>query len=127
MIEASCLRRCSLPPLQEEYDFRTMLAAHFTPHPERLSAAGGARSHARQALFLRGEPGDALYNVERGRVAVSLPLADGRSGRLRSFGPGTVVGEMAVYTQNRAARVLAKRPRVSALSLQTLLARADDP
>jgi SulP family sulfate permease len=109
-----------------------MLAAHFTPHSlERLSACMEVRDlNARQALFLRGEPGDALYIVERGRVAVSLPLADGRSVRLRSFGPGTVVGEMAVYTQNRrSADVLAEAPtRVRRLSLQTLLAlEQDDP
>jgi SulP family sulfate permease len=131
-IEDKLLAPGVLAPLQEEDDFRAMLAAHFTPHSlERLSACMEVRDlNARQALFLRGEPGDALYIVERGRVAVSLPLADGRSVRLRSFGPGTVVGEMAVYTQNRrSADVLAEAPtRVRRLSLQTLLAlEQDDP
>ncbi|MGX6999308.1 SulP family inorganic anion transporter [Caballeronia sp. KNU42] len=119
-------------PSQEEDNFRAMLAAHFTPRSlERLSACMEVRDlNARQALFLRGEPGDALYIVERGRVAVSLLLADGRAVRLRSFGPGTVVGEMAVYTQNRrSADVLAEvATRVRRLSLETLLAlEQDDP
>jgi sulfate permease, SulP family len=119
-------------PPQEEDNFRAMLAAHFTPHSlERLAACMEVRDlNARQALFLRGEPGDALYIIERGRVAVSLPLADGRSVRLRSFGPGTVVGEMAVYTRNRrSADVLAEVPtRVRRLSLETLLAlEQEDP
>jgi SulP family sulfate permease len=117
---------------QEEDDFRAMLAAHFTPRAlERLSACMEVRDlNTRQPLFLCGEPGDALYIVERGRVAVSLPLADRRSVRLRSFGPGTVVGEMAVYTQNRrSADVLAEVPtRVRRLSRETLLTlEQDDP
>jgi len=116
----------------QEDNFRAMLAPHFTPRSlERLAACMEVRDfNARQTLFLRGEPGDALYIVERGRVAVSLLLADGRSVRLRSFGPGTVVGEMAVYTQNRrSADVLAEVPtRVRRLSLETLLAlEQDDP
>jgi SulP family sulfate permease len=76
-----------------------------------------------EALFLRGQPGDALYFIEHGRVGVSLPLDDGRSVRLRSFGPGTVVGEMAVYTQQqRSADVVAEAPtRVRRLSIEALL------
>jgi SulP family sulfate permease len=119
------------PPHQED-DFRAMLAAHFTSRSlERLSACMEVQDlPARHPLFLHGEPGDALYIVERGRVAVSLKLADGRSVRLRAFGPGTVIGEMAVYTQNRrSADVLAEVPtRVRRLSLATLLAlEQDDP
>ena len=119
-------------PLHEEDNFRAMLAAHFTPGSlDRLSVCMEALDlTAEQPLFLRGDPGDALYFVEWGRVAVSLRLADGRSVRLRSFGAGTVVGEMAVYTQNRrSADVLAEMPtRVRRLSLDTLLAlEQDDP
>ncbi|WP_275426837.1 SulP family inorganic anion transporter [Paraburkholderia sp. C35] len=113
-------------------DFRATLAPHFTPYAlETLCARLEVRDlDAGQALFLRGEPGDALYLVEHGRVAVSLPLADGRPVRLRSFGPGTVVGEMAVYTQtSRSADVIAEAPtRVHRLSVSTLLAlERDDP
>jgi SulP family sulfate permease len=119
-------------PPHEDDNFRAMLAAHFTPRSlDRLSACLEVRDlNVRQALFLRGDTGDALYIVERGRVAVSLLLADGRSVRLRSFGPGTVVGEMAMYTQNRrSADVFAEVPtRVRRLSLETLLAlEQDDP
>lgn len=118
--------------LQGEQDFRATLAPHFTPTAlEKLCTCLEVRDvDAGQALFLRGEPGDALYIVERGRVAVSLPLADGRFVRLRSFGPGTVVGEMAVYTQTvRSADVIAETAtRVHRLSLSTLLAlEHDDP
>ncbi|AUT61813.1 SulP family inorganic anion transporter [Paraburkholderia terrae] len=115
-----------------EQNFRTTLAPHFTPPAlERLCECLEVRDlDAGQHLFLRGEPGDALYIVERGRVAVSLPLPDGRLVRLRSFGPGTVVGEMAVYTQTtRSADVIAETPtRVHRLSVPTLLAlEREDP
>jgi SulP family sulfate permease len=81
-----------------------------------------------QPLFLRGEPGDALYIIERGRVAVSLPLVNGRAVRIRASGPGTVVGEMAVYTQQpRSADVFAEVPtRVRRLSLAALVALEQD-
>ncbi|WP_435529902.1 SulP family inorganic anion transporter [Paraburkholderia caribensis] len=115
-----------------EPDFRATLAPHFTaPALERLCECLEVRDlDAGQHLFSRGEPGDALYIVERGRVAVSLPLPDGRLVRLRSFGPGTVVGEMAVYTQTtRSADVIAEAStRVHRLSVPTLLAlEREDP
>jgi sulfate permease, SulP family len=116
----------------DDHDFYVTLKAHFTAAAlEKLDACLEVRDlDTGQPLFLRGEPGDALYIVERGRVAVSLPLPDGRLVRLRSFGPGTMVGEMAVYTQTpRSADVIAEAPtRVRRLALPTLLAlERDDP
>jgi SulP family sulfate permease len=95
------------------YDFHAMLAPHFTASAlsTLLACLEVHDLLAGQALFRRGEEGDALYFIEHGRVGVSLPLDDGRSLRLRSFGPGTVVGEMAVYTQQRrSADVMAEAP-----------------
>ncbi|HYG77586.1 MAG TPA: SulP family inorganic anion transporter [Planctomycetota bacterium] len=58
-------------------------------------------------LFKAGEPSDAMYFLERGELSVLLPLDGGQSKRLRSFGPGTVVGEMGLYTgQPRSADVV---------------------
>ncbi|MFP3569579.1 SulP family inorganic anion transporter [Paraburkholderia sp. SIMBA_030] len=115
-----------------EEDFQAMLAPHFTSYAlDRLLALLDVRElGAGQPVFRHGEPGDAMYFVERGRVAVLLPLADGRSLRLRSFGPGTIVGEMAVYTQRvRSADVFAEGPaRVRRLTLESLHAlEQDDP
>ncbi|MFL9930727.1 SulP family inorganic anion transporter [Paraburkholderia sp. RL18-103-BIB-C] len=120
----------ALPHADE--DFPTMLAPHFTPCAlDRLLALLDVRElGAGQPVFRQGEPGDAVYFVERGRVAVLLPLAGGRSLRLRSYGPGTIVGEMAVYTQQaRSADVLAEEPaRVRRLTLESLRAlEHDDP
>jgi SulP family sulfate permease len=105
-------------------DLKAMLAPHFSASAlDTLLACLEVQDLlAGQALFLHGEPGEALYLVEHGRVAISLPLGNGRSARLRSFGPGTVVGEMAVYTQQqRSADVLAEAPtRVYRLSIAAL-------
>jgi SulP family sulfate permease len=106
-------------------DLRAMLEPHFTTSALN-SLIACLEMHdllSGQALFRHREPGDALYFVEQGRVAISLPLGDGRSARLRSFGPGTVVGEMAVYTQQqRSADVIAEAPtRVYRLSISRLL------
>ncbi|AJZ64176.1 sulfate transporter family protein [Paraburkholderia fungorum] len=110
----------------EASDFRATLAPHFTSHAlETLLGRLETRDlGAGEPLFLRGEQGDAIYIVERGRLAVLLRLDDGRSIRLRSFGPGTVVGEMAVYTQKpRSADVRAEgASRVRSLSLAALRA-----
>ncbi|TAL98493.1 MAG: cyclic nucleotide-binding domain-containing protein [Paraburkholderia sp.] len=115
-----------------EENFEATLAPHFSPRAlDALLACLEVRElEAGQPLFRRGEAGDAMYLVERGRVTVSLPLMDGRTIRLRSFGPGTIVGEMAVYTQKaRSADVCADGParvrRLSLAALRTL--EQDDP
>jgi SulP family sulfate permease len=131
-IEDRLLESCSDIRRSGEQDFRAVLAPHFTLSAlAKLCDCLEVRDlDAGEALFLHGEPGDALYIVERGRVAVSLSLADGRLVRLRSFGPGTVVGEMAVYTQTtRSADVVAEAPtRVHRLSTPALFAlERDDP
>lgn len=117
-----------LPGAQE--DFRAMLAPHFTPDGlERLlTLLDVCELGAGQAVFRHGDLADAMYFVESGRVAVMLPLANGRTLRLRSFGPGTIVGEMALYTrQPRSADVLAEGPvRIRRLTLESLHALEDD-
>jgi SulP family sulfate permease len=57
----------------------------------------------------RGDPGDALYFVERGEVSVFVALADQTRKRVRTLSAGTVVGEMALYSgQPRSADVVAE-------------------
>ncbi|WP_233804747.1 SLC26A/SulP transporter family protein [Paraburkholderia sp. HP33-1] len=113
------------PATGHGYDFHAMLTPHFTASAlsTLLACLEVHDLLAGQVLFRRGEQADALYFIEQGRVQVSLPLDDGRSVRLRSFGPGTVVGEMAVYTQQqRSADVIAETPtRVRRLSTTALI------
>jgi sulfate permease, SulP family len=123
---------CGTPSPVESTDFSALLAPHFSERAlTRLAASLDiCEIDAHAPLFIRGDQGDALYIVESGRVTVSLSLADGRSMRLRSFGPGTIVGEMAVYTHApRSADVVADAPaRLRRLTLASLheLER-DDP
>jgi SulP family sulfate permease len=118
--------RAPAPALQRDDDLHALLAPHFTASALNILSSY-LEVHellAGKPLFLRGDPGDALYLIERGRVAVSLSLGNGRSMRLRACCPGTVVGEMAVYTQQpRSADVFAEMPtRVRKLSLAALVA-----
>lgn len=52
---------------------------------------------AGEALFRQGEAGDSLYVMCRGTVSIRLPDAEGQPGkRVAAFGPGVVLGEMAL-------------------------------
>ncbi|SAL02957.1 sulfate transporter [Caballeronia fortuita] len=92
------------------------------PHLDTLSLAPG------EYVFRQADPGDAIYFVETGRVTVALSVGEGRALRLRSFGAGTIVGEMAVYTgARRSADVVADEPTVVLrLALSTLRRLEDD-
>jgi SulP family sulfate permease len=92
------------------------------PHLETLTLAPG------EYVFRQAEPGDSIYFVETGRVTVALSFGEGRTLRLRSFGAGTIVGEMAAYTgARRSADVVADEPTVVLrLALSTLRRLEDD-
>jgi SulP family sulfate permease len=92
-----------------EMDLRRTLSAHFAPdmidiviaHSQTLKLPEGT------TLFSQGDPGDALYFVERGELTVFLKIAGSEQKRLRTFGPGTSVGEMGLYShQPRSADVV---------------------
>jgi SulP family sulfate permease len=94
------------------------------PHLEPIALAAG------EFLFRQADPGDSVYFVDSGRVTVALTLGAGKTIRLRSFGAGTIVGEMAVYTgTHRSADVVADVPTaVLRLPLATLKRlEADQP
>jgi SulP family sulfate permease len=59
-------------------------------------------------LIKQGDPPDCLYFLESGRVHVELALPGGKLLRLKKMGPGTVFGEMGIYTSApRSASVIA--------------------
>jgi sulfate permease, SulP family len=61
-----------------------------------------------ETLFRQGDDGSAFHFVEHGLLVAQLKLPSGAMRRLRGFGPGSVVGEMAAYTdQPRSADVIA--------------------
>jgi SulP family sulfate permease len=94
-------------------DLRGMLAAHFSPEALKilLGLCEVLDLPEETVLIRRGEAGDALYFVERGEVSVMVGLENGQRKRLRTLGPGSLVGEMALYSgQPRSADVVAETP-----------------
>jgi SulP family sulfate permease len=58
-------------------------------------------------LFSQGDPSDALYFIESGKVKVVIKLDNGRTMRIRTMGAGTVVGEIGFYLeQSRVASII---------------------
>lgn len=49
-------------------------------------------------LFSQGDPGDSLYLILSGSIAVTLDLPNGQSLHLRTMRSGAILGEMALYT-----------------------------
>ena len=67
-------------------------------------------------LFRQGDPGDALYLVLRGSVAILLDLPGGRTVMVRTMREGSIVGEMALYTG--AARSASAKTREDSVLLR---------
>ena len=103
-------------------ELRQTLAAHFTSDALEvlLGLCETLELPRDTALMRRGDPGDALYFVERGEISVLVTLSDQKRKRVRSLGAGTVVGEMALYSgQPRSADVVAETAcRVRRLSAE---------
>jgi sulfate permease, SulP family len=59
-------------------------------------------------VFRQGDISDAMYFVESGMVSVELELEANKILRLKKMGPGTVFGEMGIYTTApRSASIVA--------------------
>ena len=73
-----------------------------------------------QVLFRSGDPTDGVYFVEQGTLAVVIGLQEGQTKRLRTLGPGSLIGEMSLYTkQPRSADAVAVNAcRVRRLSVE---------
>jgi SulP family sulfate permease len=94
----------------QEVDLRHMLATQFSPDALEilLGLCETMELEPGETLIRRGDPGDALYFVERGVVSVQMPLSAEQHKRVRALAPGTIVGEMALYSgQPRSADVVA--------------------
>lgn len=71
---------------------------------ERTLAAG-------EALFARGDDGDEMFLVRRGRVRILLPLSGGKFHHLATVGPGEMFGELAFLDRGaRSADAVAVTP-----------------
>jgi CRP-like cAMP-binding protein len=66
---------------------------------------------AEETLFLKGDEGDALYAVRRGRIRIATGNDDGRRLTLNLLGPGDVFGEIALLDgRPRTADAVATEP-----------------
>ena len=64
-----------------------------------------------EVLFLKGEPGDALYALRCGQVRIATSMDDGRHVTLNILGSGDVFGEIALLDgQPRTADAIALEP-----------------
>ena len=84
-------------------DGREFLAEHdLLGHlrPEELETLLGAASvehlEAGEILFRKGEPGNKLFVVLAGRIAISAVSGEGKEAVLNVLGPGAVFGEIAL-------------------------------
>ena len=64
-----------------------------------------------EVIFHKGDPGDAMYVIESGRVQISLQDEAGREVVLRHYGPGQIFGEMSLLDESpRSATATAVEP-----------------
>lgn len=83
------------------------LAAELLTHCGRIDIARG------DIIARAGENSDSMYFVWRGRIGVIAATGNGRTTRLRSLGPCTVVGELGLVSgQPRSATLQAEEPSV---------------
>jgi CRP/FNR family cyclic AMP-dependent transcriptional regulator len=78
----------------------------------RLSAAAGRHRYDRgQVVFRQGEPGDCMYVLTRGSVAISIQSSDGGVAVLALLDPPAPFGELAVVDGGpRVAVATAREP-----------------
>jgi sulfate permease, SulP family len=77
-----------------------------------LAACMETRSFAAgETIFRRGEPGETLFLIRRGRVRALLPIAEGQTHHLATFGRGDFFGEMTFLDREaRSADAVAATP-----------------
>lgn len=64
-----------------------------------------------QTVFTKGDPGDCLYAILKGQIAVSTSSVDGKTMLLNILNPGDVLGEIALLDgKERTAGAAALRP-----------------
>ncbi|MGE4293361.1 MAG: cyclic nucleotide-binding domain-containing protein [Desulfovibrio sp.] len=110
LLEAEGLQQAEEPPLAD------LLAPVFPDKDalpllmrilQRVDVRDGAY------VFRQGDASDSMYFVESGMLTVELEIPDGKTVRLKKLGPGSVFGEMGLYTHaERSASVRANEPSV---------------
>ncbi|HEX2032066.1 MAG TPA: SulP family inorganic anion transporter [Actinomycetota bacterium] len=99
--------------------------ARLMPYLDRIEVGSG------ETVMRQADPSEDVYFLQSGRLAAELARPDGTPVRLRSMGPGSVVGEVAFYVGTpRSASVTAEAPsvllRLSRRSLERMEAEQPD-
>lgn len=68
-----------------------------------------------ETLFEQGEPDDGFYLVESGTLSAFIGKGEGRARRVRKFSPGSLIGELSAYLQDKHRTTTASK-RVSIAS-----------
>lgn len=77
-----------------------------------------------EILIQQGAPPEALYLVLSGRFNVTVAINNARDLRVRQVGPGSLLGEISVFTETRAtASVVAAEPATVACIKQSDMQR----
>ena len=115
----------TLQPGEVAPESERALVHRLAEYLERIEAEEGYN------LYKLGEVSKDLILIESGEVVAWLDVEGGRSKRLRTMGPGSVVGEAGLYLgQPRSASVRTSRPsvlhRLSAESLSRMTREAPE-
>jgi CRP/FNR family cyclic AMP-dependent transcriptional regulator len=83
--------------------------------PEALEAIAGlcvtCSLGAGEVLFLKGDPGDAVFVVRRGQIRIGTSTEEGQRLTLNLLGPGDVFGEVSILDGSaRTADAVAAEP-----------------
>lgn len=83
------------------------LIERFTSYLERQEIAPG------EVLIHQGDVPDSMYFLDKGKVTAQLEVSKDKTIRLKSLGPGTMIGEAGLYLkQTRSATVIANEASV---------------
>lgn len=90
--------------------------------PEDLKAATRSHDLARgETLYRQGEPAQAVFAVEYGRLQLCTSTSDGKQVPLYTVRSGECVAEAALFAQNYCSDVVAEvRSRVRSFPVKTL-------
>lgn len=92
----------ALPEAQKEKTLPTLLKPIF-PEPDKiprlLPFLEKIECQAGEYVFKQGEASNAMYFIESGMVTIELQIREKKTTRLKKMGPGTVFGEMGIYTE----------------------------
>ncbi len=105
--------------LKERLDLLPYEVVHLVRYFEPIEAKAG------ETFIKQGDKADSLYLITKGKVDIELEIGEENRQRLKTMMPGTIIGEMGVYTggirtASATAVVDTQLMRLTAKSLQEM-------